>query len=697
MLRSIFLGVAAFLALAASASAQLGSPPPRIPVVLVGGKLVSFSEFRFGFPDTCPLLHFHSVHPDHVVTALDGTQIPDPNAPACGFGMIGQLRVWAVFDLAIPDADFDGIPDAREAELGTDPNQADSNGNGIPDGDEDKDADGLGNAVEIVQYQTDPTKNDTDGNGVIDSVDVTLASTAKSFTVVPLLVNLYQGSGATEQHFRDAVALMNQFYAKARIRFVLVGVRTGQTAGDDGTGGGTAGDGRFNNPNDEGQKVQEAGGNEVAALPGGKGMKVAVSATGGTWTDDASPPPGWSRHRDPACVCEQRSSRERTAATIAHEFGHIFTLAHPTVGSAENTPGNIMTPSNGGRDAFVDSTDPAKGFANLTITPAQVASIVSDGIPSLFGVQGKMNSPAVKRPYQSGSAADAAGDETGGAAGSPLDLARISMASEEGEDEIHVLLELWGPFPDSGAIDTAFGLLFDTDASAATGATQAGLAGVDREVRIHVVRESGSAAPAVQAQLLVPDVFGVRTPIGGATLLPVTVRAGSNLVADLHVADALELRLRKEDLALTAPLVPMQVTSLTPGSSLFPTVADTMPLAFDQQRYLTDPDFVVTQEFADPSASVPFSLAGLDPNAPFEVRFDDEVVATGMLDGSGSFLGTFPIPAAAANGFHFLTATDGTDAFAFSAINVPEASPSLAAAAAALALAGLRRARRLDS
>jgi len=31
-----------------------------------------------------------------------------------------------------------------------------------------------------------------------------------------------------------------------------------------------------------------------------------------------------------------------------------------------------------------------------------------------------------------------------------------------------------------------------------------------------------------------------------------------------------------------------------------------------------------------------------------------------MLDGSGSFLGTFPIPAAAANGFHFLTATDGT-------------------------------------
>jgi len=140
-----------------------------------------------------------------------------------------------------------------------------------------------------------------------------------------------------------------------------------------------------------------------------------------------------------------------------------------------------------------------------------------------------MNSPAVKRPYQSGSAADAAATRRAGRRQPARPRAHLDGFRGRGRRDPRAARAL-GPVPDSGAIDTAFGLLFDTDASAATGATQAGLAASDREVRIHVVRESGSAAPAVQAQLLVPDVFGVRTPIGGATLLPVTVRAGSNLV-----------------------------------------------------------------------------------------------------------------------------------------------------------------------
>jgi hypothetical protein len=550
--------------------------------------------------------------------------------------------------------------------------------------------DGLGNAVEIVEHQTDPSAADSNGNGVIDSVDVILGRTAKDFTVIPVLANLYQGSGVSEQHVRDAFELVNRFYAQAKIRFVLVRVTSGVTAGDDGTGGGTAGDAQFNEPTKEGRKVVAAGNQELGMLPGGKGMKVAFPGIGGAWVGETTP--GWSYHRNPTCVCEQRGSVERTAATIAHEFGHIFTLKHPVLETPERTPGNIMTPSNGGRDAFVDSMDADKGFGNLTLTPGQIASITGDGIPRQFGFAGTMNSPATKRMDQGGAAPDALGDQLGGAADDPLDLARISLASEEGDPEIHVLLELWGRFPASGAIDAAFGLLFDVDGDAGTGVTQAGMDGVDREIRIHVVRESGSDAPTVGAQLLVPDVFGSRTPIAAPALLPVTARAGSDTVPDEHVADLFELRIRKEDLALTAPVVPVLVTSLSPGTDLFADVVDTLAAQFHQQSYLTTPDFVVTQEFAAASESVPFSLAGLEPNAPFEVRFDDTLVASGVLDGSGAHQGDLQVPADAPDGFHFLTATDGTDAFAASAISVPEARGGLGGATALLAL-GLRRRR----
>jgi len=210
-----------------------------------------------------------------------------------------------------------------------------------------------------VQYQTDPTKNDTDGNGVIDSVDVTLASTAKSFTVVPLLVNLYQGSGATEQHFRDAVALMNQFYAKARIRFVLVGVRTGQTAGDDGTAAAPPATAAST------IRTTRARRSRRRAATGGRGFPAARHEGRGL---------GDRRHLDGRCVAAaglvaaSRSGLRVRAALEprAHRCDdrprvrpHLHARA-PDGGSAENTPGNIMTPSNGGRDAFVDSTDPAK-------------------------------------------------------------------------------------------------------------------------------------------------------------------------------------------------------------------------------------------------------------------------------------------------------------------------------------------------
>src|SRR5207244_4110934 len=55
------------------------------------------------------------------------------------------------------DDDGDGLPNLLEAAVGLNPKSRDSNGNGVPDGDEDWDGDGVTNVVEFGLV-TDPGK-----------------------------------------------------------------------------------------------------------------------------------------------------------------------------------------------------------------------------------------------------------------------------------------------------------------------------------------------------------------------------------------------------------------------------------------------------------------------------------------------------------------------------------------------------------
>jgi len=81
------------------------------------------------------------------------------------------------------DADNDGLLDKEEKELGTDPNNRDTDGDGLTDGDEvhkyktdplkaDTDGDGLSDGDEVLKYHTDPLKADTDGDGLKDGDEV---------------------------------------------------------------------------------------------------------------------------------------------------------------------------------------------------------------------------------------------------------------------------------------------------------------------------------------------------------------------------------------------------------------------------------------------------------------------------------------------------------------------------------------------
>ena len=70
------------------------------------------------------------------------------------------------------DLDKDGVPDDLEESLGLDPNNPDTDGNGVRDGFEDFDRDGLVNVGEVILGRN-PTERDSDGNGILDGAEDT--------------------------------------------------------------------------------------------------------------------------------------------------------------------------------------------------------------------------------------------------------------------------------------------------------------------------------------------------------------------------------------------------------------------------------------------------------------------------------------------------------------------------------------------
>ena len=82
-----------------------------------------------------------------------------------------------------PDADGDGLSDALEAKLGTNPGVPDTDRDRLTDGQEhfkyktnprksDTDKDGLKDGLEVKKYRTKPLKPDTDGDHLKDGVEV---------------------------------------------------------------------------------------------------------------------------------------------------------------------------------------------------------------------------------------------------------------------------------------------------------------------------------------------------------------------------------------------------------------------------------------------------------------------------------------------------------------------------------------------
>ena len=101
----------------------------------------------------------------------------DPEIDSDEDGLPDYLEKEIGTDRYNADTDGDGLPDGYEYfTLGTDPKKADSDDNGISDADEDFDEDGLTN-LEEYELGTDPFSKDTDYDGLSDYDEVKIHNT----------------------------------------------------------------------------------------------------------------------------------------------------------------------------------------------------------------------------------------------------------------------------------------------------------------------------------------------------------------------------------------------------------------------------------------------------------------------------------------------------------------------------------------
>ena len=121
---------------------------------------------------------------------LGATSSLDTSFSIIDGGVLNGQTVGQILALPCLDPDQDCLPDAIEILLGLDPNDSDSNNNGILDGLEDHDGDllvnrlevfigtnpgladtdidGISDGDEILKYHSIPSLGDSDGNGVLD-------------------------------------------------------------------------------------------------------------------------------------------------------------------------------------------------------------------------------------------------------------------------------------------------------------------------------------------------------------------------------------------------------------------------------------------------------------------------------------------------------------------------------------------------
>lgn len=157
------------------------SPVPGILVRLIGvaGTVETDAQGRFDIAGVATSGKIKGVYAVNEagerLIGIGQSLEPFPDGVTDG-GVIVVRSLCEALDGECDDADGDCLPDSVEVALELDPNNPDTNGNSVKDGELDPDGDGLDHCTEIF-LKTNPMLADTDGDGIDDADEVFLVGT----------------------------------------------------------------------------------------------------------------------------------------------------------------------------------------------------------------------------------------------------------------------------------------------------------------------------------------------------------------------------------------------------------------------------------------------------------------------------------------------------------------------------------------
>lgn len=509
---------------------------------------------------------------------------------------------------------------------------------------------------------------------------------------IPVVVNLYPSSGTTELEAREAIASANGILRQADITLVPVIVNhigqnnggPGQFGGDNGSGGGRAGDGVFTDRGNEGGAIRTFGGKELRKLPNRRGIKIAFGMTpvAGLST------PGVSIHHDPTIIVKKAAKNAGptgTGANIAHEVGHVLTLGvrHTIAGALKADAKTGHTPVGNGPTRDGNLMAGANRRNGTHLTPDQISELKSRA--KSFGkcsTQFREEFPSVKCAIEFGATTDDRDDQRGNSTPpSYYDLHHVVLDSLDRTDRsggdirnLGAQIMVSGVLPVTGESDLMVALGFNSDGNGRTGVTYANVEGIDRIVYVVVGGERESGLRGFILNLTSKRTTELPTkPIAETEYLFIQDESADAT----PVATSFLFDIPKTSLPFSVTSVPVVAASGRIGS-----IADfaddrifdfTEPFVYDRLRWRKDPTLTT---FGDgvpiPGRPYRFRVSGLRPGDSMTLSLDGVAMFRGTLDRNGTRSGSFVFPSdLPTREFHFLTARDSTREFAY-AITCPE-------------------------
>ena len=650
--------------------------------------LVPASEFRLANPIfdlNCPPFHLHALNGVNV-RALDGVVIPDPDPSVCGYGLVGLIPFGVYPPSALADADGDGIPDVSDSTV----NDPDADDNGVIDGLEDPDDDGINTATELNLAFSDPGLMDSDGNGIDDRVQYWNERSAGEFTHVFITSGAYTFANISIEAMSGNVDLANELLKGSRFHLVPNDPKIDVIAGDDGDGALTA---------SEREASRHYFGWDLDAA-GRRGFYAGYSFDVGS---DIGSPDVTLHGMTPFSFMVPNNDPLLNAAYLASSFG----LAVGILLNATGAEDDLSTPFDLGLESYINSN----GLSGVGYSDEATASVFELGLKyQLGGTTFVTGTTVTQRRDQWGRMNDDQGDASPG----DMDIDAVSIQGEEGLPVKRVRFELLRDFPMT-AFTSYLSLAWDIDDDTATGETIAGVSGIDLEniVEVHRAVDNGPLTTShmqldnttFTRALGLPPKYSLNLYRSPFSTQPPTATPAAVVEFDIDFSNII--------VPIDVSTIPIYAFTRDFDDLDNDTVTDQMDFEFRHRDFEVRPSLTygsglgggtllaapsVATVAALPDETVDLVLARLTPLTGFELFVDNASVLSDTTDASGDYVGTFVVPSGLASGEYFLTALDQTGEYAGSVLVVPEAGAfelGVVAMGAVLAL-GWRR-RRLAS